>query len=280
MQKAISTCGRLSEPTHIARDEAVTAARLRIAALFGLWMASAFGCGGGGSTPAMDAAPMDTTVAADVAIDDASATDASDAPSDSGRFTGMRADRPAECPAAAPIADSYDWAPPRLQPSACSQADLDAIRALFMRSNVTVTDLQQSVSAGCFACAYTAPGDVTWGALTVASVGFVRWTANEAGCIVGARASEACGLAYNNYQQCAYAACDGCDVRDLLACYDDPALFASGGACAAYLTQYRRSCQSTGRAFDQCVDAMDTTFSTSAARVVGVMCGPPGDGGT
>jgi hypothetical protein len=148
-----------------------------------------------------------------------------------------------------------------------------------MRSSVQVTDLRRAVSASCYACAYTAPDDVTWGALTVALVGPVRWLANEAGCLVGAGTREACGRAYSNYQQCAYAACDGCDIPDQFNCYDDPALFQSGGACATYLTQYRRSCQFTGRAFDQCVDATDTSFSASAALVVRVMCGPPGDGG-
>jgi hypothetical protein len=262
---------------------------MRIGALLGLWMASAFGCSGEAGTRAADAAHADATDAAEVVTDAAlDATDdaaealdaALDAPSDGGRFIGVRADRPAACPATEPIADSYDWAPPRLQPSACTEADLDAIRALFQRSNVGVNDLQRAVSASCFACAYTAPDAVTWGALTVAAVGFVRWTANEAGCLVGARTSEACGRAYSNYQQCAYAACDGCDIPDLLNCYDDPALFANGGACAAYLAQYRRSCPFTGRAFDRCVDPVDTSFSASAVRVVGVMCGAPADGGT
>lgn len=262
---------------------------MRVGALLGLWMTWALGCSGEVSAPAADAARADTVDAAEAAPDAAlDATDdvaeapdaALDAPSDGGRFIGVRADRPAACPATEPIADSYDWAPPRLQASSCSEADLDAVRALFQRSNVDVSDLRRAVSASCFACAYTAPDDVTWGALTVATVGFVRWTANEAGCLVGARTSEACGRAYSNYQRCAYAACDGCDTPDQLDCYDDPALFASGGACAVYLTQYRRSCQSTGRAFDQCVDAVDTSFSASAARVVGVMCGPPADGGT
>ncbi len=210
---------------------------------------------------------------------DAAADALTDAVWEGGQVIGVRADRPAECPARTPIADTFDWSPPRVARGACSAAEIEMVGALLARSVPTEAMLRRSLSAQCFSCAFSQPDDPTWSALTLSRELPPQWRANEGGCLVAAGASEACGRAYNNFQQCAWAACDGCGFAEGSACYLDPMIFAAGAACDGYRAQYRRACPAVSRAYNTCIDEAETELPDIARRLLGVMCGPAVDAG-
>lgn len=262
-----------------------------------MWVVSALGCGAApvagedatapidvadGSKGPVDApeepvdAPEESVDAALDAPDDAGedATRDVGASWEGGHVTGERADRPLACPAGSPIADTFDWAPPRVQTNACSETEIEAIGALFVGGVPAVPTLRRSVSARCFACAYSGIDEATWGALYLSRDLPPYWRANEGGCLVAAGVSEACGRAYNNFQHCAWAACDGCPVSRLTTCYNNRALYERGGACDGYLNEYRRVCRMITPSYEACINESEFELSDISRRILRVMCGP------
>lgn len=256
---------------------------MRTRVLFCLWAASLAGCDGAvpgspdvtvADVTATDDVAFDTSLDASIA-DDATSDAQTDGASDSGRVLGVRADRPGECPAAQPIQDTFDWAPTRWHPGACTDDEVETVQGLIATDTITEAELRRALSAECFACAYSPRDDATWGALRQSGEFVARWRVNEGGCLVAAGAPEACGHAYNNYQQCARAACDGCALPDEDRCVFDPALFNVHAACEGYLVAYRRACSAIGNAYRTCIDETVTDWSDIVARELRVMCGRP-----
>ncbi|MFO0606992.1 MAG: hypothetical protein U0324_27720 [Polyangiales bacterium] len=224
---------------------------------------------------AADVAPLDATPSPDAEAPPDASPDAVEAARVDGTYrVGVRPDRPYACPATGPIEDTFDWAPPRAVPNACSEDDLDAIERALSNSALTPEGLALEVSAGCFACAYSPPDDVTWGPLFFSHEGLTTWMANTPGCLQTVGVTERCAIAYNDLVRCATAACDGCALPRYSTCFSSAAVYADDGPCASRRRPYDVACAFMDRRFGACASPEDATFVAQAMRAVRTMCGP------
>ncbi|MFO0561483.1 MAG: hypothetical protein U0269_25965 [Polyangiales bacterium] len=217
-------------------------------------------------------AAMDAT--ADAAANDAQSS------SDSGRVMATRADRPRECPATMPIADTYNWAPPHVRRGSCTTEQVQQLAAAIQTTPINEATYRAMLGDRCYECAISDPEmDATWGAVLRQSASNIFSYGNVGGCMVAAGASLPCGIAANNYGRCAFAACDGCGVTDLRACTADPAIYAAGGPCSAARVAYQRACANTNTQFQRCYGPDGISEQDWIALIATELCGPSPDAG-
>lgn len=215
--------------------------------------------------------------ASDATVDSADATTAAqDASSgDSDRRTATRAERPRECPASAPIADTFNWAPPRVRRGSCTTEQVQRAAQGIQTLAISEANFRPMLGDSCYECVFSDPeSDTSWGPVLEPSGGNPFWYLNLGGCMIAAGASTACGIAANDYPRCAYAACDGCPLPDLDACVYGPNIYADGGACSAVNAQYRRACARTASQYQRCYGAENIAPADWNALVINELCGP------
>jgi hypothetical protein len=123
---------------------------------------------------------------------------------------------PDECLSPAPIdVSSLPWKPPAVSPGACTQSDLDALVKYVETSGAAeYTQLKGAVaSTTCRACIF-GPDGATWPPIVENSSG-QPVVVNVGGCIAIASGNEACGKAYQNWYDCRFEACVGCEDDDV-----------------------------------------------------------------
>lgn len=241
--------------------------------LFLTSIAALVGCGG--ATPPVDASTNDASMdAVDVAQMPA------DSGGDAGRVIASRTERPRECPATAPIADTYNWAPPRVRRGSCTAEQVRRAAQNIENTPTTEANFRPMLGDRCYECVFSDPeSDATWGPILKPSGGNLFWYLNLGGCMIAAGASVACGIAANNYPRCAYAACDGCAIPDLDACVYGPQVYAPGGACSAINAEYRRACARTTAQYQRCYGPENIAPPDWNALVINELCGPTTDAG-
>lgn len=251
----------------------------RSAARLSLLVAGVLLIGCGGSGPAPDASGMDS--GADATSADSAQSDSADsAQSDSGRVFASRPDRPRECPATMPIADTYHWAPPRVRRGSCTSEQARWIADALERIPINEATYRAMAGDSCYDCVFSDPETANaWGAILLPSGSNLRSYGNVGGCMIAAGASLACGIAANNYGRCTLAACDGCGVADMDACVQDPRLYAPGGACSAARVDYQRACQQTTVQYQRCYGPDNISAADWSNLIITEMCGGATDGG-
>ena len=152
---------------------------------------------------------------------------------------------------------------------ACTQAELTTI-SNYYRDNVAVgiplDSWEASVSPDCAACAFGDPGDATWAPILVDDNG--KLDINRGGCLEVVSGSEACGRAYQQYQDCTIDAClQNCTTQEeFTKCRQDPAVHTTAckdavqnvkSACGeTNLTLYESMCKGTTYTFEGPINVM------------------------
>ena len=210
-----------------------------------------------------DGAPLTCTLGDDDDDDDDMTVDAGPA-------------EPTSCLSTDPIdATQYPYTPtaPALR-GKCTATELAALSSYY-RANATSLDLdgwRASVGADCSACAFGDADGATWAPLLVGDDG--QFAVNRGGCVEAVSGSEACGRAYQQYQDCTVDAClVNCTTQaEFTQCRQDQAVLTTSckgalenvkSACGeTNIGQYETACKGTTYTFEGPIKVMCVTGTT------------------
>ena len=131
---------------------------------------------------------------------------------------------------------AFGWKPPPARQSACTAADIDAMKKVQQISSYR--DFIATTSASCQACALSTKDSPSWGPIVMndssSKEGFVNF-----GACFAALESPACGKALQYLEFCAGAACTGCADAERAECVQN----ALQSQCAEPYAEFQAECK-------------------------------------
>lgn len=169
------------------------------------------------------------------------------------------------------------------QKAACDQAQLTAI-STYYKDNASALDLEgwkASVTEKCAACVFTETSEeepaAAWGPMVFTkSDDGISFDVNTGGCIEAVSGKEACGRAFQQYQQCTLDAClkDCKDSAGFQKCRQDPAVQTTSckdaveavkTECGDKINKYQTSCKGTSYTFEGPIKVLCITGTGAVA---------------
>lgn len=157
----------------------------------------------------------------------------------------------ATCPPSTPItvADiGLTWLAPGAPQSACSQTNLDALKALFAMNggSAKYTDIEVALGATCSACAFTQVKGSRWG--IIIKNGATVAADNSSGSCFAQVSGNACGKAAFELDACVDIACPVGDCVDTAKCTQKAV--ATTGPCRTFASTFKAACPAVGTECD------------------------------
>lgn len=153
------------------------------------------------------------------------------------------------CLAQAPI-DATQFAYNKARPAqlgACTAVEMGNLSAFYKAhagDDDLLTTWPASVSAGCASCVFSQETDATWSPIVIGTdaAGDPSFNVDRGGCIETVSDSEACGRAYNQFQDCTLEACleDCTTQQDFVACRKDASVLTT--ACKDAFENLKSAC--------------------------------------
>lgn len=151
-------------------------------------------------------------------------------------------------------------------PGACTTADLAAFSQYYKdhaADEDVLTGWKNSVPAACSACIFSNDSNAAWGPMIAETTanGLPAFSVNQGGCIEEVSNSEACGRAYNQFQQCTLEAClKDCQTQsEFTKCRQDQSVLTTSckdayaalqNSCGSSLGSYQSKCRGTSYTFE------------------------------
>lgn len=156
------------------------------------------------------------------------------------------------------------WKAPAPPSAACSQADLDAAKALFAApaGSVTFTALENALGAGCRSCVFTPSTAASWGPFVRFSDGVYT---NYAACFAVAT-NAACARDVTHHDLCIASVCSEDDCGSMQATTACSRKASNSGACKAITTSIQQDCGDSG------LEAMEAQCG-NIFQVMAMTCG-------
>lgn len=222
-----------------------------------------------------------TTTAEDTT--DASAVDSSKPVTPKEAAADDSAVEPAKCPTtdvvtSADIEMQLKWAPPLAPQSACTQQNLDDLKALIIKNGTMgtkFTDIQTTLGATCAACAFSKDTAANWQVyVETTSGGTTGFISNRSASCAAQVEGAACGKALFEADICLKAVCSTADCggdAEVTACQKKAA--GKGGACFDLGQAFIKACPNEATTL-----AADGPCANSPAAIA-ASCGGGPDGG-
>jgi len=151
-------------------------------------------------------------------------------------------------------------------PGSCTADDLATFSQYYRdhaSDNDLVTGWKNSVPATCSSCIFSNDTNAAWAPMIsgTANNGSASFSVNSGGCIEEVSNNEACGRAYNQFQQCTLEAClKDCQTQtEFTKCRQDATVLTTSckdayaslqNSCGAGLNTYQSKCKGTSYTFE------------------------------
>lgn len=164
---------------------------------------------------------------------------------------------PQVCPTTTPVTAADiekglgTWKAPSAIQNVCTQANIDAVKALFKAAGsagVAYTDIKTALGAPCSACVFSPESAPNWSVFVEATDGFIG---NESGACFALLKDANCGKSRLFFEQCLDFTCseDDCQTSTKQQkCYGD----TQSGACKDVTTAYSAACPNEKQLIDAC----------------------------
>ncbi len=167
---------------------------------------------------------------------------------------------------AADVEANFKWMPPKAVQNVCTQANVDALRALFDASptGVKFTDMKTAMGMACTACVFSPQESANWQVFVDTKTAGAAID-NRSGSCYAQVGGEACGKAAFNYERCLDAVCTEEDcggTAGLSKCYT--AARGAKGACKALFDAVPTACPNIADLEPFC-DNIYKTITTSCS---------------
>ena len=172
------------------------------------------------------------------------------------------------CPTTTPVTEAdigLTWVAPGPVQDACTQDNLDALKAVFAKGkgSASYKDIEASLGANCAACAFTPVKGTRWGVIIKDGANVAA--DNSSGSCFGQLSTPECGKAVFELDACIDIACPQADCPDRAACTPK----AVKGACKSFAGPFQKACT------DPTVPESCNNF----VKTIVVSCGGGADGG-
>jgi hypothetical protein len=172
-----------------------------------------------------------------------------------------------DCPSSSPISAAdiekqFTWLPPAAIQSACTQQNIDALKALFASApgaGVTFAQIKTTLGPTCASCAFSPVAGPTWQLFVEEGGGAIP---NQVGSCFAQLGGADCGKKRFEFETCIDLACADCDPdRGTTACQQK----ATKGACRDITTAYASACPNEADLVETC----GTIFASLAISCAG-----------